>query len=203
MRGVGLGHHTQGWPILAPWLSLPHRSDIGSSEQITGAAKKRKAKNSKRETPATDECRADARGSRPRGLGQIRPSRDDRGMILIVQETAGRHGRFDGWIEGSQVVIPSSTQPFLDAARELMRRNVDPATVLIMRHKQTGTDSLRGRIGATRPRAATPQLDHEEIRGSRPQRPSGKSGRSLASLADKLNSCRFAQRRERRSSTRP
>ena len=83
-------------------------------------------------------------------------------MILIVRETAKRHGRFDGWIEGSiegfgPVVIPSSTQPFLDAARELIKRKVDPATILTMRHKKTGTNSLRGPIGATRPRAAAPK----------------------------------------------
>jgi hypothetical protein len=50
-----------------------------------------------------------------KGLVQIRASGEEWVMILIVQETARRCGRFDGWVEGSQVVIPSSTQPFLDA----------------------------------------------------------------------------------------
>ena len=68
-------------------------------------------------------------------------------MILIVQETAKRHDRFDDWIEGSQVVISSSAQPFLDAAHELIKRGVDPAMILTTRHRKTGTDSLRASIG--------------------------------------------------------
>jgi len=67
-------------------------------------------------------------------------------LILIVEETKARRGRFDGWIEGFGQVVASSTQPFLDAARELIKRNVAPTTILMMRHKKTGTDSLRGPI---------------------------------------------------------
>jgi hypothetical protein len=67
-------------------------------------------------------------------------------LILMVEETSTRRGRFDGWIDG-ELVVQSSRQPFLDASRELMKRGVDPATILMMRHRKTGTDSLRGPIG--------------------------------------------------------
>jgi len=57
-------------------------------------------------------------------------------MILIVEETAKRHGTFDGWIAGFGQVISSSRTPFLSAARVLLKRDVDPDTVLQMRHKK-------------------------------------------------------------------
>src|SRR5262245_59359708 len=68
-------------------------------------------------------------------------------MILIVEETKTRHGEFDGWIEGYGKVVSSARSPFLTAARVLLKLGVDPATILTMRHKKTGTDSLRGPIG--------------------------------------------------------
>jgi len=74
-------------------------------------------------------------------------------MILIVEETATRHGRFDGWIGNRQIVHASRT-PFLRAARVLVSEGVDPTTVLVMRHRNTGTESLRGPIG----KAATLQV---------------------------------------------
>ena len=66
--------------------------------------------------------------------------------ILIVEETASRRGRFDGWVDGKQIVFSSRT-PFLTAARALLKQGVDPAAILVMRHRKTGTDSLRGQIG--------------------------------------------------------
>jgi hypothetical protein len=74
-------------------------------------------------------------------------------LILIVEETATRRGRFDGWIEGFGQVITSSTQPFLDAARQLVRRGIDPATILTMRHRKTGTDSAGQAAKRTGPQA--------------------------------------------------
>jgi hypothetical protein len=67
-------------------------------------------------------------------------------IILEVQETAARRGRFDGWVDNRQVVASSRT-PFLTAARALLKDGADPAEILLMRHRRTGTDSLRGPIG--------------------------------------------------------
>src|SRR5262245_46545482 len=104
-------------------------------------------------------------------------------MILIVQETAKRHGRFDGWIEGSQVVIPSSPQPFLDAARELIRRNVGSGDNL-------DHASQENRNGL----ASWPDRRYEAScrypRSSPSNHPSCRLGPSLASLANNLNFCR-------------
>jgi len=66
-------------------------------------------------------------------------------IILDVQETEKRRGRFYGWIDGKLVV--TSTTPFLSAARVLLAQGLDPATVLQMRHRKTETDSLRGPMG--------------------------------------------------------
>jgi len=67
-------------------------------------------------------------------------------LLLMVEETKSRHGRFDGWIDGDKIVTSSRT-PFLRAARVLMQRGMDPATILTMVHKGTGTRSLSGPIG--------------------------------------------------------
>jgi hypothetical protein len=67
-------------------------------------------------------------------------------IILQVLETAARRGRFDGWVDNRQVVASSKT-PFLTAARVLLKDGADPAEILLMRHRRTGTDSLRGPIG--------------------------------------------------------
>ena len=68
-------------------------------------------------------------------------------MIILVEETNLRRGRFDGWVEGYGQVVSSSPTPFLTGARALLRLGADPEETLIMRHKRTGTDSLKGPIG--------------------------------------------------------
>jgi hypothetical protein len=84
-------------------------------------------------------------------------------LILTVQETAQRAGRFDGFVEGFGSIV-TSRQQFLDGARALLAKGVDPAEVLIMRHADTGTDSLRSTVGeAAKWRVA------EEVRGSAPK----------------------------------
>ena len=67
--------------------------------------------------------------------------------VLWIEETAKRHGTFDGWVDGFDQVVAASQTPFLSAARVLLQRGVDPETVLQMRHKKTRTDSLRAKVG--------------------------------------------------------
>jgi len=66
--------------------------------------------------------------------------------VILARETASRRGRFDAWYDGEKIVSSSRT-PFLSAARVLMKRGLDPNTILEMRTGQNETPSLRGPIG--------------------------------------------------------
>ena len=73
-------------------------------------------------------------------------------IILHVAEAADRHGYFMAWVltpdgRHNEHVFPHSRQPFLDAARALLKLGLDPATILTMVHAKTGTQSMRGPIG--------------------------------------------------------
>jgi len=68
-------------------------------------------------------------------------------LILTVHETDKRHGRFDGFVTDYGQVCWSSRTPFLSAARTLIKRGLDPTTILVMVHEDTSTHSLRGTIG--------------------------------------------------------
>lgn len=67
-------------------------------------------------------------------------------MILVVSETSRRCGRFDGFINGEQIVA-SSHQPMFDAARELLRRGAMPQDRIVMRHAGSSVDSLKSMVG--------------------------------------------------------
>lgn len=69
-------------------------------------------------------------------------------MILFVEETHQRCGKFKAWCDEFGVVCKSSRQPFLDGARALLAKGADPDALLVMCHAKTGTDSLCGKIGA-------------------------------------------------------
>jgi hypothetical protein len=68
-------------------------------------------------------------------------------MIVLEIQEKNRSGKFDGWIDGEKI-ISAAYAPFFSCARRLMSRGVDPGTILLMRHKETGTDSLRAPVGA-------------------------------------------------------
>jgi hypothetical protein len=44
-------------------------------------------------------------------------------------------------------VVPSSRQPFLDAARVLMAEGHDPGITTVMRHFGNTTDTLKAKLG--------------------------------------------------------
>ena len=68
--------------------------------------------------------------------------------ILIRVEPVGR-GRFSARLaDGGQVIVRSSRQPFLDAARRLIDLGYEPTTVLVMRHAGSDIDCLTAQIGA-------------------------------------------------------
>jgi hypothetical protein len=71
-----------------------------------------------------------------------------------------------------RVLVASTRQPLLDAARVLAAEGWDPATVIVLRHEGSATDSLRSTVGAaaklaavetaSRPRFA-PWIDLSEV----------------------------------------
>jgi hypothetical protein len=72
-------------------------------------------------------------------------------VVLIVSPSLNMDGRksystrgqlFDGEVDGREIVTRSAT-PFCDAARALLADDVDPATVLRMRHAGANYDALR------------------------------------------------------------
>jgi hypothetical protein len=99
---------------------------------------------------------------------------------VIVARPNGR-GRYDA-IHTGEILVKSTSIPFLAGCRALLARGFDPNATAVMRHEGSTTDSLRGRIGkaaeltvseATRdgkPRFATyhPFQDSEASVGGRP-----------------------------------
>lgn len=68
-------------------------------------------------------------------------------MIAIhVKQIGG--GRYQARLDDGSELVKSSRQPFLDGARELLRRGIDPVTPIVMRRPGSATDALRSTIGA-------------------------------------------------------
>jgi hypothetical protein len=65
--------------------------------------------------------------------------------IIIVARPNGR-GRYDA-IHAGEILVRSTSIPFLAGCRALLARGFDPDAVAVMRHEGSSTDSLRGRIG--------------------------------------------------------
>ena len=63
-------------------------------------------------------------------------------MMITVAPTSGRPGHYDARLEGC-VIVQASKQPFLDAARALIKRGADPSLILEMWHDRAGHYALR------------------------------------------------------------
>jgi hypothetical protein len=68
-------------------------------------------------------------------------------MHLDIVERTGRAGKYDAFV-GDRLIVSSTRQPFFDGARALIAFGVAPETVLIMRRRPIGTESLRSTVGA-------------------------------------------------------
>jgi hypothetical protein len=97
---------------------------------------------------------ADQEGSRIRTSGQRRRVFSDRGrasMNLVItpekRDPANhpRRYRFEARLEGDDRILCVSHQPFVDAARVLVKEGCDPTEILIMRH--AGTEALSAQLG--------------------------------------------------------
>jgi hypothetical protein len=67
--------------------------------------------------------------------------------IQIFIDCVDSRGRFAARLENGTTVVQQSRQPFLDAARVLLRAGFAPDTLLITRRTNSTTVSLRGFIG--------------------------------------------------------
>jgi hypothetical protein len=67
-------------------------------------------------------------------------------VIITVKATATRPGCYEARLDG-YLLVSASRQPFVDAARRLLRLGYDSTTVLVMRHAGSDTDSLTAQIG--------------------------------------------------------
>ena len=63
---------------------------------------------------------------------------------LVVTPDLKKPGRFTARLDGTEeLIIPSSRQPLVDGARELLARGFDPVTPLTMRHQGSTCDSFK------------------------------------------------------------
>lgn len=84
--------------------------------------------------------------------------------MIIVTPTGKRPGRYDARLEDS-VIVQASKQPFLDAARALIKGGADPSMILEMWHDGAMHFALRA------PLAHAAKLTVEDrIRGGKPPR---------------------------------
>jgi hypothetical protein len=65
---------------------------------------------------------------------------------LVTVSPNGAPDHYDAFVNG-KLVVSSSRQPFLDAARALLERGADSNSWLILRHADSDTDSLRAKVG--------------------------------------------------------
>jgi hypothetical protein len=65
---------------------------------------------------------------------------------LVEVSSSATAGEYSAHVNG-ELIVWSSRQPLLDAARALLDKGADSNAWLIMRHAGSSTDSLRGKIG--------------------------------------------------------
>lgn len=128
---------------------------------------------------------------------------DPRAPLVIVAvpalDAAGKRvpARFS--VFGTTVLMVSTPRPFLDGARVLLGRGVDPDATVILKHLGSEVESLRSRIGPaaelTVDEGSTPRFKHwkpfsrgavqPSMRGTGPARAEGhKSGQNDVSVRD-------------------
>jgi len=83
-------------------------------------------------------------------------------LAITIEEVQGR-GRYRAQLADGSPLLSSSRQPFLDGARELLKRGIDPATRIVLRRVGSSVDSLRSTVGA----AAKLTVQENDRRGPR------------------------------------
>ena len=68
-------------------------------------------------------------------------------VVTIVIRAVNRRGMYSAHTESGRLLVRSSSVPFCDAARELIRIGYSPESMLVMRREGSQVEALRGRIG--------------------------------------------------------
>jgi hypothetical protein len=95
---------------------------------------------------------AAARGPRDferlgRRLGSLQTRSQTQASLLVLSVTEVRGGRYEARLEGDERVLCVSRQPFVDAARVLVREGFGPTAMLVMRRVGSNVDALRAWLG--------------------------------------------------------
>jgi hypothetical protein len=86
-------------------------------------------------------------------------------VMIIVTPTAGRPGQYDARVQDGCVIVQASRQPFLDAARALIKRGADPSITLEMWHDRAAHYALRAQLA----HAAKLAVEERNIGGKPPR----------------------------------
>jgi hypothetical protein len=73
-------------------------------------------------------------------------SQIDAPPVLRIVVRPEKRGRFAAWVDGEQIPLCVSRQPFFDSARKLLERGCDPRTILLMRHGDGEDWALRATL---------------------------------------------------------
>jgi hypothetical protein len=135
--------------------SIKQRSRAGPRKR---ALNFRNSHHQEAATPAKNDFRGNTHmhdGSSPHhSLSGTETITDDlersRAVVIIVIPTFNRRGRplagrFDAFHD-DQLIANASKTPFLDGARQLLKRGFAANTLVVMRHQGSPVDSLRARI---------------------------------------------------------
>jgi hypothetical protein len=110
-------------------------------------------------------------------------------IVILVSAIRTWPGRFQARLASTdEVLVDSSRQPFVDAARALIERGYDPTSILEMKHEGSDIVALRG------PLLKAARLSVEE--GAKDKAPPPRTGRGLkgASSGDEHRDHRVAPR---------
>ena len=70
-----------------------------------------------------------------------------RPLLIVIEETSERRGRFSAHLGDGRKLLSSSRQPLLDAARVLLAEDTPPETPIAMQHKGSATIAMTSTVG--------------------------------------------------------
>ena len=68
-------------------------------------------------------------------------------LLIVIEETSQRRGKFSAHLLDGRKLLSSSRQPLLDAARVLLAQGIPPETPLAMQHKGSATIAMTSTVG--------------------------------------------------------
>ena len=68
-------------------------------------------------------------------------------LLIVIEETSQRRGKFSAHLLDGRKLLSSNRQPLLDAARVLLAQGIPPETPLAMQHKGSATIAMTSTVG--------------------------------------------------------